>query len=268
MTQEHLHLDGEVFDSVLPEITIPAPAGPVDTFVMVSNDWLDKCAPRDLGRVFWRRGVVHELHSAYDSVIAHGGLPANGSAADYWLAAYSTIWVRGRLYANDLTAQYRLPWPHSYARIGSGTGYHMIDGAFFDFSGDGLLDLVAVGQHSRIFSAVQHPDGYFVEAQYHSIPDEYYRVWAPKQRYAGEVIVPPCVYHAMEPDEAWRSDFVECYDRSRKEWYEAQLPGGIYFNDRVEAVQFWDMNDDGMIDFAAKREDGTWTSFTFVVESE
>ncbi len=43
-----------------------------------------------------------------------------------------------------------------------------------------------------------------------------------------------------------------------REWDEAGLP---------EEVMFWDINDDGMIDFAAKKDGGTWTSFTFVVES-
>jgi hypothetical protein len=143
----------------------------------------------------------------------------------------------------------------------------MVDAAFVDFSGDGLLDLVVVGQHSQILSAVQHKDGYFVETLYHSIPGEFFRVWAPAEEHAGEVTIPPCVYYAMEPDEAFRSDFVECYDRSNKEWYEVQLPGGVYFNGRIEPVQFWDVNDDGMIDFAARKDDGTWTSFTFRPDS-
>jgi hypothetical protein len=129
------------------------------------------------------------------------------------------------------------------------------------------LILLSSDNTQQIFSAVQHIDGYFVETQYHSMPGEFFRVWAPAQEHADDVTIPPCVYYAMEPDEAFRSDFVECYDRSSSEWYEAQLPGGVYFNGRTEPVQFWDTNDDGMIDFAAKKADGTWTSFTFVPEA-
>ncbi len=62
-----------------------------------------------------------------------------------------------------------------------------------------------------------------------------------------------------------RSDYLECYDRQMEEWYEVSLPEGPYWTE-YEPIMFWDMNDDGMIDFAARRDDGTWTAFTFVKE--
>jgi hypothetical protein len=263
MLDKFVPLDRDMLDSLLAAITTRPGADPVDTFVTASNDWVDNCSPRELGRTFWRRGVADELASVYDSVNTGEGLPATSSAVDYWLAAYASVWALNRLSVNDITTAYHLPWPHSYSPM-SRTGYHMIDATFVDFSGDGLLDLVVVGQHSQIFSAVQHIDGYFVETQYHSVPGEFFRVWAPMQT---DVATPPCVYYAMEPDQAFRSDFVECYDRSVKEWYEVQLPGGVYFQGRTDPVQFWDIDDDGMIDFAARKADGTWTSFTYAPEN-
>ncbi len=64
---------------------------------------------------------------------------------------------------------------------------------------------------------------------------------------------------------ARRSDYVDCYDQDSGEWYEVTLPEGPYWTE-YEPVMFWDMNDDGMIDFAARREDGSWNLLTFVQE--
>jgi hypothetical protein len=143
----------------------------------------------------------------------------------------------------------------------------MMGAAFADFSGDGLLDLVVVGQHSRPFSAIQHPDGYFTDGQYRATPDEYVRVWAPKAGENTAAALPPCVYFAMEKaeEEAWRSDYVECYDRRSGEWYEIDLTQGPYWTEYAPVV-FWDANDDGLIEFAARRADGSWSLLTFAKE--
>jgi len=57
------------------------------------------------------------------------------------------------------------------------------------------------------------------------------------------------------------SDIIQCYDRVAQEWYEVTLPEGDYFALEMGLklhVPFWGMNDDGMIDFAAGKEDGSW----------
>jgi hypothetical protein len=72
----------------------------------------------------------------------------------------------------------------------------------------------------------------------------------------------------MEKEEASyliREDYVECYDRRTNEWYEVPLPGGPYAME-LEHVMFWDMNQDGMIDFAVRKEDGSWNLLTFIEE--
>jgi hypothetical protein len=66
----------------------------------------------------------------------------------------------------------------------------------------------------------------------------------------------------MEKDEASREDYMECYDRLTNDWYEVYLPAGPYSME-LEHVMFWDMNQDGMIDFAVRKKDGSWNLLTF-----
>jgi len=82
-----------------------------------------------------------------------------------------------------------------------------------------------------------------------------------------ELTIPPCVYFGMEKTEeqASRSDYVDCYDQGSDKWYEVTLPEGPYWTE-YEPVMFWDMNGDGMVDFAARKEDGSWTALTFLLE--
>ena len=49
---------------------------------------------------------------------------------------------------------------------------------------------------------------------------------------------------------------MECYDQMTNEWYEVSLPDGPYWMG-LRDVMFWDMNHDGMIDFAVRRSDGS-----------
>jgi hypothetical protein len=68
-------------------------------------------------------------------------------------------------------------------------------------------------------------------------------------------------------------------------WYEVPFPEGNYFALEMGPAQdgweyqgtggsqlglhvpFFDVNEDGIIDFVARTEDGSWTAFTFVEES-
>jgi hypothetical protein len=126
-----------------------------------------------------------------------------------------------------------------------------------------LLDLVSVGQHSGVFSAVQHADGYFTDAGYHSLPDDYHDVRGPAVTKEPGLTVPPCVLFSMEEDSAAKSDYVECYDQGTKQWYEVELPGGPYWTDYLPVV-FRDFDVDGIVDLAFEKKDGTWVAFGFV----
>jgi hypothetical protein len=122
---------------------------------------------------------------------------------------------------------------------------------------------VAVGQHSGVFSAVQHADGYFVDVGYHGLADDYHKVRAPDLSSNADVTVPPCVLYSMEEDSASRSDYLDCYDRNTKEWYEVALPEGPYWTDYLP-VTFQDIDRDGVLDLAIMKKDGTRVAFAFV----
>jgi len=178
------------------------------------------------------------------------------------------------IYARDLTGESGLPWPvetsmeYDQQSRPDGRfmdGYFMDSAVFVDFSGDGRLDLVVVGQHSGVFSAVQDTAGGYLMAGFHGRPDEYYQVSGPRVRKGANLSVPPCVYYGLEADQASKPDYIDCYDATTIEWYAVPLPDGPYWMERTP-VRFWDMNNDGMIDFAARKDDGTWTAFTFVLE--
>jgi len=256
-------VDSATLDRVLPDY-LPGPDASVSDTLLAALDWLSQADPREQARAYlWMDGEV------FDSILAESDVQEPHSAADFVLAVGLSRLDREAVFSHDVTREYRLPWPAQRGHTGPNIdGIAMVDAVFLDFSGDGLLDLVVVGQHSRPFSAIQHPDGYFINAEYHATRDEYVRVYAPKAGENTEVTVPPCVYFGMEKtwEEAWRSDYLDCYDQALGEWYDVTLPGGPYWTEH-DPVMFWDMNDDGMIDFAARKEDGSWTSFTFVEES-
>lgn len=179
-----------------------------------------------------------------------------------------------RIYCNDITREYGLPWPvqlsiaYDQQKPSEGRwmdGYIMLGALFTDFTDDGLLDLVVVGQHSAVFSAVQDKAGTFINAKYHGLPDEYASVSGPRLLAEENLTVPPCVYYGMETEQASREEYMECYDRMTNEWYEVPLPGGPYVM-VLEHVIFWDSNQDGMIDFAVQKNDGSWNLLTFVQE--
>ena len=179
-----------------------------------------------------------------------------------------------RIYCNDITREYHLPWPvllsmaYDQQKPSEGRwmdGYMMLGALFTDFTGDGLLDLVVVGQHSAVFSAVQDKTGAFIDAKYHGLPDEYASVSGPRLLAEENLTVPPCVYYGMETKQASQEEYMECYDRITNEWYEVSLPGGPYAM-VLEHVIFWDCNQDGMIDFAVRKEDGSWNLLTFKQE--
>lgn len=261
-------LDSVTVDSIL-AAHMPAQGRSVADTLLALASWYERLGPRERIRALTRMD-----REAFDSALDAGGLrPGESTAVDFYVAAVRGRIERAAMYVSDVTHEHRLPWPTQFGRDGQ-DGYHMMDAAFFDFTGDGLLDLVVVGQHSRVFSAVQHADGYFVDPAYHSVADEYLRVWGPTVTPGKHLSVPPCLYFAMEQREAWRPDHLECYDRRAKEWYEVSLPGGTYFMvsqdtpqslaELTRGVMFWDMNRDGMIDFATRRSNGTWTAFSFV----
>jgi len=259
-----LGVDSATLDRILPDYLRDPDASVSDT-LLAALDWRLQTSPRERARAYllpWEAAVM-------DSILAESDVQETDSAVDIVLAVALARLDHEAVFSHDVTREYQLPWPAQYGHAGPNVdGMFMIDAAFLDFSGDGLLDLVVVGQHSRPFSAIQHPDGYFMDAGYHAEPDEYVRVWAPETGEETVLTVPPCVYYGMEKTEeqADRSDYLECFDQGSGEWYELNLPEGPYWTE-YEAVMFWDINDDGMIDFAARKENGSWTAFTFVEES-
>lgn len=92
-------------------------------------------------------------------------------------------------------------------------------------------------------------DATFINTKYHGLPDEYVRVSGPSLLAGKNLTVPPCVYQGMQKEEASREEYVECYDRMTNDWYEVPFPDGPYSME-LDHVMFWDMNQDGMIDFA------------------
>ena len=209
-----------------------------------------------------------------DSLLAEGWMEAAKTFRDEVRALSFGLSDQQLIYCNDITRKYELPWPVqlslSYDQQDSSDGrwmdgYMMFGALFTDFTGDGLQDLVVVGQHSAIFSAVQTKDGTFAHAKYHGLPDEYVRVSGPKLANGENLTVPPCVYYGMQKKQASKEEYIECYDRTTHDWYEVSLPDGPYAME-LEHVVFWDMNQDGMIDFAAQRDDGSWNLLTFIPE--
>lgn len=215
-----------------------------------------------------RRGVSLQT---VDSLIEAGWVDGARFFVDSVRALHFGLIDDSQMYSADITREYRLPWPVEPSRAYDRNrhpegrwmdGYFMVESVFFDFSGDGLLDLVSVGQHSGVFSAVQHPDGYFVDAGYHGLADDYHKVRAPSSP-GGSGVIPPCVLYSMEEDSAARSDYLECYDQDAGEWYEVILPGGPYYTDYLP-VAFEDIDRDGVLDLAIMRKDSTWAAFAFV----
>jgi hypothetical protein len=258
-----LGVDSATLDRILPDY-VPGRAGSVSDTLLAALDWRLQTSPRERARAYlppWEAAV-------FDSILRESDVQETDSAVDILLAVALARLDHEAVFAHDVTREYRLPWPAQYGHAGPHPdGMFMVDAVFLDFSGDGLLDLVAVGQHSRPFSAIQHSDGHFTNAGYHGVPDEYVRVWAPKAAEDTELTIPPCVYFGMEKTEeqASRSDYVDCYDQGSDKWYEVTLPEGPYWTE-YEPVMFWDMNGDGMVDFAARKEDASWTALTFLLE--
>jgi hypothetical protein len=242
----------------------------------------DQTITRELVRSIWRLEAQE-----FDNILAAWDLPASASVVEVHQVMMGAHQEDLQLiFSKDLTRDYRLPFPALWPpyRLGAEDGLSLMGVRFFDFSGDGLRDLVAVGSHSRVFSAIQHEEGYFADAGYHSLRQEFLGVWAPQAPSGSGLVTPPCLYYVLERNQTWRSsDYLGCYDRAMNEWYEVELPEGVYFMDTAQSgsglqgveslsqrhyVPFWDMDEDGVIDFAARRDDGTWTAFTFVHELE
>jgi hypothetical protein len=233
------------------------------------DGWVPPGRPGARAHVAESRDVPLET---VDSILAAGWAEAARFFVDSVRALYYGLVDPHQLYSADITREYRLPWPVELSRSRDPArhpegrwmdGYFMVESVFFDFSGDGLLDLVAVGQHSGIFSGVQHPDGYFVDAGYHGLADEYHKVRAPTQSSDPALTVPPCVLYSMEEDSAARPDYLDCYDRGTGEWYDVVLPEGPYWTDYLP-VTFQDVDGDGVLDLAIMRKDSTWRAFAFV----
>jgi hypothetical protein len=235
------------------------------------DGWFKKDHPSAKEHVLAMRDIDPET---IDSLLAEGWTEAAKTLRDEVLCLFDGLADRGNIYCNDITREYGLPWPVELSMaydqqepsLGRwNDGYMMLSTLFTDFTGDGLLDLVVVGQHSAVFSAVQTEDGTFVHAKYHGLPDEYARVSGPKLAAGENLTVPPCVYYGLERRQASREEYVECYDQMTNEWYEVSIPDGPY-RMGLKDVMFWDMNHDGMIDFAARRSDGSWNLLTFEQE--
>jgi len=115
--------------------------------------------------------------------------------------------------ALDITQSAGLPFPASEPN-----GRFMIGASWTDFSGDGLPDLVAVGQHSQILAATTTASGTFA-VKWVGPALDYMRAF----HYAYADLLPPdrppCVYLAIEPNTAG-PDRLICYDRAALGWYD------------------------------------------------
>ena len=270
----------QTFDRLLALNVLPRAASTADTFAAVILAFLEQSTPREFVWNPWDMDAQE-----YDSILTAWGVEDSAPVVDVLRALSGAEQEKDQwIYSRSITRQYRLSWPEEWpvTPLGSIDGLYMMGVQFFDFSGDGLLDLVAVGEHSRIYSAIQNVDGYFVDGGYHSFSDEFVGAWAASVQAGYSLTAPPCVYLVLEKRETGRpSDYLECYDRGARAWYEVTLPEDSYFMHTAQSgerglsieglsqrhhVTFWDMNEDGMIDFAARKEDGTWTAFTFVPE--
>jgi len=104
------------------------------------------------------------------------------------------------------------PDPTSY--LDGGT-YYLMKGVWTDWSGDGRLDIYAVGQHAKIYALRQQPSGYYNNNK---------KYWVnPGGEYIHTVaLTPACLYNSME----FGGDFVHCYSESG--WDRLKLPEGPY----------------------------------------
>jgi hypothetical protein len=253
-------LEPERLNQVLANRTQLPLASPVDTLRAVV-EWVSRSNPRQQAKAYL--GLEARI---FDSILAEGGQPPSETPAGLLLAVALTRLSTEAVFSRDLTREYHLPWPAQRGHSGPHIdGVAMMDAVFLDYSGDGLLDLVVVGQHSRPFSAIQNEAGYFTDAGYFASADEYVRVWAPGSFGNLEVMTPPCVYFGMErtEEQARRSDYVGCYDSTLGEWYDLAMPRGPYWTE-YSPVTFWDSNGDGRLEFAARRQDGKWALLTLV----
>jgi len=179
--------------------------------------------------------------------------------------------------AIDITRRYKLPYPVGRTQYDS-TGFFQMGVVFIDFNRDDLKDLVITGQHSRFLAATQQTDHTF-KSKYYGFEQEHIKISAPRYSYRNDhVVVPPCIYFAMENGKEGKStDFVQCYNAKKRYFYNLPLnmvttekgvdPNGDYLMMYTEVI-FWDHNGDGMMDFAAKRVDPKtkkekWTLFSF-----
>ncbi len=223
-------MDRQTFDDIAASQVPPEAVSADDTSAAVTRAFLEQYGPRDFVRSSWLGAMDSQ---EYDSILTAWQVPESASAVDVQVALLGAWqekyhWV----YSKDITREYRLPWPVPWPQywLGTGDGLLMYGVQFFDFSGDGRLDLVAAGLHNRAFSAIQHRDGHFVDAGFHSSKDEHLGVWAPSATPGAELTTPPCVFFAMkrlttgEP-----SDIIRCYDRASMEWYDVPFPDGNYF---------------------------------------
>jgi len=174
------------------------------------------------------------------------------------LSALIEINQEGR--SRDVTEWYHLPFPQSVLSTrGPNNGFLMINSAFFDFNQDGLEDLIAVGQHSQILTAEMTLNEKFKNARYHSDHGEYLRISVPQKVHTKKMkLIPPCVYFTLEAHEGPLRDFVECYNQKTSTWNGIEIPGGPYFSGQHKDVIFWDVNGDGLLEFAAKTIQGHW----------
>jgi hypothetical protein len=280
-------MDKQTFNHLAASRVPPEAVSADDTSAAVTSAFLEQYGPRDFVRNYWLRTMEAQ---EYHSILTAWQVPESASAVDVQVAMLGA-WQEKRqwVYSKDITREYQLPWPVPWPQywLGTGDGLFMYGVQFFDFSGDGLLDLVAAGLHNRVFSAIQRPDGYFVDAGFHSSKDEYLGVWAPSATSGAEPTTPPCVFLALKRlTTGTPSDIIRCYDRASEQWYEVPFPEGNYFALEMGPAQdgseyqgtggsqlglhvpFFDMNEDGMIDFVARKEEGNWTAFAFVEQSD
>jgi len=154
-----------------------------------------------------------------------------------WSATYTTLAeISPSGDAVDVTQSYGLPFPGAagaYIHLHT-NGALMMRSVFTDLNGDGLPDLVAVGQHSQIFAGLMQkngsshrfvpadPSGYFFVGQ----QDEYINVW---KIATDQVTRHTCLYFTLEnrvesPSAIRERDFISCYDTAARQWHDQALP--------------------------------------------